>query len=279
MNPAKYSDSDEDAFRRITRGLIAWRESSSKAMELILEAKERGIWKLKYKSFKEFLELECKITERWGYELLEAAKVVQGLNSVQPKSGKSLGFSHELTPKILAPVKGMEAEEKVEVLTNAKAKAGNKPISVKNVQDAKDEYEMQEPKEMQEPSEPEVVRDELGWPIPEDLVPLWNRRQILKDMMADLSRMKCEIARGQKEQDDLYAHIGSAATAEFDQVRWLVKHALPWVVCTECQGRPKLNAACQLCKSTGFLIERDVEILPTVKDVLKIRTKMLEAKK
>jgi len=237
----------------------------------LIEIRDQKYYLEDFDTFDEFSEATFGMKHSHAYRLIEAAEVKNSI-SVSPIGDKlkNEGQARELAK---APV-----DKRLKVLEDV-AKDG--PVTAKSikakVQNA--EYEMQEPKEMQEPAEPEVVRDELGWPIPEDLVPLWNRRQILKDMMADLSRMKCEIARGQKEQDDLYAHIGSAATAEFDQVRWLVKHALPWVVCTECQGRPTLNVACQLCKTTGFLIERDVEILPTVKDVLKIRTKMLESKK
>jgi len=280
MTPTKkYSDSPEDAFRRITRGLIAWRESTTVAMALIYEAIEREIWKLKYDSKKEYFELECKITEQWGHELYAASKAIEGLKSLESKSGKSLGFLDDLTPSNLGPVKHEKPEKVAAIITNAKNNQGAKPITKKAVQKAKDEYEMQEPKEMQEPAEPEVVRDELGWPIPKENLDLWHRRSILEDMMADLSRIKCTIEKGQAAEDHLFTAMSNGVISELQGVRWALKNARPWIVCTQCEGRPRLNGACTLCHSTGFLHERDTETLPTVRDALALRTKVLASKK
>jgi len=256
MTPTKkYSDSPEDAFRRITRGLIAWRESTTVAMALIYEAIEREIWKLKYDSKKEYFELECKITEQWGHELYAASKAIEGLKSLESKSGNSLGFLQELNAWNVGPVKNETPEKAAEILTRAKKKRGKKKVTRQAVQEAKDEYEMQEPKEMQEPAEPEVVRDETGVPIPPIPLAYWNRRQEVKDMLKAVSAIKCQIEKARETEDPLWMGVSQHVISELELCYSYVKDAMPYSLCTICNGYPK-EVKCEYCAGMGILSKR-----------------------
>ena len=261
MTPAKkYSDSPEDAFRRITRGLIAWRESTTVAMALIYEAIEREIWKLKYDSVKEYFELECHITERWGHELYAASKAIQGLNSVQPKSGISLGFLAELNPNNVGPVVNETPEKAAEILTRAKKKRGKKKITKKAVQEAKTEVEADEQAKkdaeayMGTPAAPIVVKDCEGTPITEFSMPFWNRRQEVQDLMTAISKIKSKVEKFKADEDPMFRVVSNGCIAELGQAYAHISEALPYAVCTDCNGWPMVRVnGCDTCKSTGLI--------------------------
>ncbi len=254
MSPAKYSDSDEDAFRRITKGLIEWRNSTAKAMALILECKEREIWKLKYASFKEFCELECGFTKQWGYDLLKASKIVKELKSsvLDPKSGKTLAILDCLTPAHTAPLEGHSAKEQTEILATAQANTAN-PDGIPTAADVRKAEAEYEPKEPEGISEPPAPKDKMGYILPEEVIALWNRgdEEILA-LVSHLSKAKKEIKDAYGKSDPLYHGFDCQGwMTDLEGVIYKLKCHRPYAVCPVCQG--KLSKRCACCKGRGFV--------------------------
>ncbi len=106
------------------------------------------------------------------------------------------------------------------------------------------------------PPEPEPVKDKLGRPIPEHLVPLWDRAREVQDGLTAISRVKCALEESQDQDDPLYAEVNHSATiAALNQAYTSLKTALPYTVCPSCQGAEQVSKSCRLCKGRGFVSE------------------------
>jgi hypothetical protein len=91
--------------------------------------------------------------------------------------------------------------------------------------------------------------DSVGRHVPEDLVPLWHRRQEVQDFLTALSRMRSTIRNAQDGQDPLWAEINfSSVLAHLDRAYTEVDSTKPYVVCPMCQG-----IGCRVCKVRGLL--------------------------
>jgi hypothetical protein len=91
--------------------------------------------------------------------------------------------------------------------------------------------------------------DTLGRHVPEDLAPLWHRRQEVQDVLTALSRMRSTIRHAQEGQDPLWAETNfSAALMHLDRAYSEIDATKPYVVCPMCQG-----IGCRACKERGLL--------------------------
>ena len=96
---------------------------------------------------------------------------------------------------------------------------------------------------------PAGLVDTLGRHVPEDLAPLWHRRQEVQDVLTALSRMRSTIRHAQEGQDPLWAETNfSAALMHLDRAYAEIDATKPYVVCPMCQG-----IGCRACKERGLL--------------------------
>lgn len=90
-----------------------------------------------------------------------------------------------------------------------------------------------------------------GKHIPEDLLPIWNRRQEIQDLATAISRARTELRKAQEGEDPLWGEINfSSVLASLDRAYTEVSSAQPWCVCPMCQG-----IGCRACKERGVLSE------------------------
>lgn len=105
--------------------------------------------------------------------------------------------------------------------------------------------------------EKEVHRDETGYAIPDSALPLWNRRQEVKDILRAISTARAALkgvmeARKEGEEDMLFASANiNGAWGKLSDAWTTVGMALPYAVCPTCQGRAPDN--CLLCKGRAFI--------------------------
>ena len=101
---------------------------------------------------------------------------------------------------------------------------------------------------------PPQVLDATGWPIPTQLIPLWQRADEVQEMLTSLSRVKGALRSAQDNKDRLFAEVNfSSALSQLDQAWTDIKTAKPFAVCPTCQGQ--LPDQCTLCKGRGFISE------------------------
>lgn len=103
----------------------------------------------------------------------------------------------------------------------------------------------------------EVFRDETGYAIPDTALPLWNRRQEVKDVLKAISTARAALKavmakRKEGEEDMLFAAANiNGAAGRLDDAWTTVSMALPYAVCPTCQGRAPDE--CLLCKGRAFI--------------------------
>lgn len=91
--------------------------------------------------------------------------------------------------------------------------------------------------------------DECGKHIPEDLLPVWNRRQEVQDAATAISRVRTMLAKAQDGQDPLWGEVNySILLNNLDRAYSEIAGSKPYVVCPMCQG-----IGCRACKGRGLL--------------------------
>jgi hypothetical protein len=104
------------------------------------------------------------------------------------------------------------------------------------------------------PPPPSQVLDATGWPIPMQLIPLWQRAGEVQEMLTILSRVKGTLRSAQENRDMLFAEVCfSSALSQLDQAWYDIKTAKPFAVCPTCQGL--VPDKCMLCKGRGLISE------------------------
>lgn len=120
-----------------------------------------------------------------------------------------------------------------------------------------------------------ALSDETGYPIPEGLTAVWERRDEVQTILTALSKIRARIQQAFEEDDRLYtAEINKASLdADLSRAYTAIKQALPAVVCPMCQG--KLTKDCTTCKERGFVSKFYYEIKVDA-DIKKIREASIE---
>lgn len=104
--------------------------------------------------------------------------------------------------------------------------------------------------------------DVMGYPLPKEIVPLFNRRNEIQELVDHLSEVKKKLSEVMNcGGDPLYAHLTlTALIPDVEVLIYTLKTGMPSIVCPYCQG---LNLTqCTLCRHTGligkFTFERQI---------------------
>jgi hypothetical protein len=104
------------------------------------------------------------------------------------------------------------------------------------------------------PPPPGQVLDATGWPIPTQLIPLWQRAGEVQEWLTVLSRLKGVLRSAQENRDMLFAEVQfSSALSQAEQLWTDMKTAKPFAVCPTCQGQ--VPDKCTLCRGRGLISE------------------------
>lgn len=112
-------------------------------------------------------------------------------------------------------------------------------------------------------AEKEVQRDSTGYAIPEEIMPLWQRRGEVQEILTAIGKARGALRTvmdGMKENGDdvLYTLANvSGAHGRLNDAWTTVSMALPYAVCPTCQGRTP--ETCRLCKGGGFIPKHTYE--------------------
>ena len=104
------------------------------------------------------------------------------------------------------------------------------------------------------PPPPGQVVDGTGWPVPTQLIPLWQRAGEVQEWLTVLSRLKGVLRKAQENRDMLFAEVQfSSALSQAEQLWTDMKTAKPFAVCPTCQGQ--VPDKCTLCRGRGLISE------------------------
>lgn len=121
------------------------------------------------------------------------------------------------------------------------------------------------PKEDEKP-----LSDTMGFPIPKDLAHFWQRIPEVKNLISQLRSIRDELVQRQTDLDLMYVEVNiDSAVAEINNAVALLKTAVPYAVCTSCQG--KLREKCSLCRGRGLISKYRWDLVPD--EIKQLRTK------
>lgn len=244
----------------------------------IAEIRDRRLYRKDFESF------EAYCLSRWGWsrqraqQLERAAKLVEALpeksavlvpdeksartladipaNQRAPLLQKMARSGERITPDSIAQSRSILSKGP-ETLKNGFSKEPKTGCSISKKADSIEpnvSTQVDKPKNAEEKKQ-DVIRDVIGFPIPDECLPYWNRRQEIQDLLTGISKAKCAVQKAKDADDPLFGRCGKAAIADLTQAYTHVSEAKPFAVCTECNGHPKLNKGCNHCCGTGLISE------------------------
>ncbi|HOC57307.1 MAG TPA: hypothetical protein PKI20_16935 [Verrucomicrobiota bacterium] len=203
----------------------------------LAEIRDLRLYRREYSGFEEYCQKKWGWTKQHAYRLIEAAPVAQSNTRVTSIRQAAA----------LAKVKPDQREGVVQAVVDE-----GKPLTGKEIK-------------RHMPPPPGQVLDATGWPIPTQLIPLWQRAREVQDVLTALSRVKGALRSAQENRDMLFAEVNfSSALSQLDQAWYDIKTAKPFAVCPTCQGQ--LPDKCTLCKGRGLISEHRWDTCVTRED-------------
>ncbi len=131
------------------------------------------------------------------------------------------------------------------------------------------------PKAQAAPPAEVVVKDAMGHPIPKKVLKYWLRQDEVIDETKQLSAIINAFKGHQRDKDTMYTEINfSGLLADLEKAWHNMRLAIPFAVCTTCQGHPETQAnGCRLCFGKGLISKFRYDTCSTVES-----KKMREAK-
>lgn len=117
--------------------------------------------------------------------------------------------------------------------------------------------------------------DNVGTVIPAFAMQFWLRTPEIKELISGLAILSKALRNAQKEEDLMFCETNiSGALADLDRVWTNVSTAIPYAVCTQCQGHPKSQpkGECRLCKGRGLVSKYRYDTLVPA-EIRKLREK------
>jgi len=136
------------------------------------------------------------------------------------------------------------------------------------VRTGKDDKKQSSEKKDSEPSGAEIphltpqkskkkeIKDQTGYPIPSECLLVWNRSHEVGHILTALGNIKSVLVAARDDDDILYREVNfSTAISDLDKAWHAIQCALPYAVCTVCQGRPDMQpkGQCRMCKGRGMI--------------------------
>lgn len=214
----------------IAAGDTLWRQI---AKRLIL-IREQKLWAVEHKSFKAFVESEWGKKENWAYQLMRSDAVVQELTD-----SAAIPRNSPVTIRAARAIENVPQEKRAKVVEVA---IKNGAITSKSVKQAVEQIV---------PHKKEVEEDDMGTIIPEECLPIWHRRNEIKELFQKVRTIYSYIEQTQNGNDKLFDAINKNCLYKLESAWQELKRAYPEVVCGACEGHiPK--GGCTVCRSTGF---------------------------
>ena len=207
------------------------------------EIRSKELWrKSTAKSYSQFCELQGWSRRRFD----QLAENGATLLAFPEKLGKI--FPNEAAVKEAGKLGSETAIKAVENVV----KRGEKPTAKAIANEAKQIANSEVSKSPEKPKEKEIVRDKTGCPIPPRPLEYWNRRQEVQDFLTAITRLKSQIEKASENGDLLWAGVKSHLISNLEAAYGYAKDAMPYSVCTVCQGYPEVTK-CGFCGTLGIL--------------------------
>jgi hypothetical protein len=225
-------------------------DSFSAYMTALYRIYYHQLWRADYASFKIYCE------QRWGQTYRRVKQLLQAYEikiSMPPEFAELI--VNERQARELANI---EPERRSAVLDNARS---NGNVTAHGIAQASERLTARRQERMQ-------VYDEIGTPITNDALPFWNRKQEVQDMIYSCSKIKTHIEKALSIDDPLYGRVSNGIIMELTAIRHHLLEAMPYTLCTMCQGVPSMQPkGCSFCTNKGLISEHQwkTQVLDEVK--------------
>ena len=123
-----------------------------------------------------------------------------------------------------------------------------------------------------------IAIDTFGKPIPKSVIKYWDRSEEPKEMIRQVSNIVKFFKGVEQEKDPMYGELNfTGIMADLGRVVESLKTAIPYCVCTQCQGHPETQpkSECRLCLGRGLIskFRFDTAVPQEIKDIMKGKKK------
>lgn len=200
----------------------------------LAEIRDAKLYRENHDTFEDYCREKWGWGRQRGYELIYAAKAVNELpeNVIKKitNEGQASALMKVPPPKRAAVIKQAAANGK---LTAASIKRASPPP--KNIV-------------------PEIEKDKEGYPIPQGILPYWQRSFEVRELLTSISFVRGKLKKFEADGDILFSRADfSALKANLSQAYADIENCKPYTVCPYCSG--KLPKQCGECNKTGFVSE------------------------
>jgi hypothetical protein len=219
----------------------------------LAEIRDLRLYKREYSSFREYCQKKWGWNKSYAYYMIDSAEVVKAL----PEKVSTMVDTERQVRELAKVEPGQRAGVVQAIVDQGKAVTAAAikghlppPPTVRRGADGRNGRDGTPVL----PPPPSQVLDATGWPIPTQLIPLWQRADEVQEMLTALSNIRGSLRQAQDRDDPLYRELTySAAQSYADQLYSSLKTAKPFAVCPTCQGQ--VPDKCMFCKGRGFVSE------------------------
>ena len=214
----------------------------------LAEIRDLRLYKREYSSFREYCQKKWGWEKRYTNYVIAGAEAVQSLPEQVGTAVPTLAAARELarvpTEQRGEIVQAIAADGQPVTAPAIKRRLPPPPMRRRQADGTNGAV----------PPPPGQVLDATGWPIPTQLIPLWQRAGEVQEWLTVLSRLKGVLRKAQENRDMLFAEVCfSSALSQLDQAWTDIKTAKPFAVCPACQGQ--VSDKCTLCCGRGLISE------------------------
>ena len=219
----------------------------------LAEIRDLRLYRREYSGFEEYCRKKWGWTRQHAYRLIECAPIAECNTRVT--SIRQAAALAKVEPEHRAGViQAVVDDGKPLTAKEIKKHLPPPPNGAQGTARPTHGTARQEPRPTLPPPPPSQVLDATGWPVPTQLIPLWQRADEVQEMLTTLSRVKGALRAAQENRDMLFAEVNySSALSQLDQAWTDIKTAKPFAVCPTCQGQ--LPDKCTLCRGRGLISE------------------------
>lgn len=202
------------------------KESFIKVGQALLNVRDGRLFRDSYVTFEDYCQ------KKWGFNRTRGQQLIQAAITIAETDGGE-AITNERQAREIAKV---PKEKRGEVLSRAGASGVPTAASISKAAATKDPIEL----------------DKEGRAIPPKALAFWHRSDEVQELLTGFSRIINVVKKAQAAGDPMYAEMNFANTISKMEEAWQdLKRALPYVVCTTCQGH--VLSPCQFCHNRGLI--------------------------
>lgn len=208
----------------------------------LIEIRDKRLYRHLCGTFEEYCKERWHKTGRAVRYLIESARAVEELTE---KSGKAFPVSQNAA-RALGNVPQEKRAKVVEVATK------NGAITAKSIAEAA--------KSVVSPKK-EKVLDKVGTVIPNEILPLWERKVEFETLAKEMRQLKSRL-KNLIHEDPLWRKVSEVASDYAGNIASAIESAMPYAVCMKCGGwfKQTQNGICPPCDNTGFMSKNQYDV-------------------